>query len=121
MSHKTGDLKAEIEAKRIAAKHHVRVYMAEWDENVTGDTNELPDQIMRAIQESDAFLVHVIAQIKDLDVDWVRNWWSTRYEKGAGQDHVHRGRWSAALCRESFETLDDYGGGGQVDREQRIG
>ena len=65
MSHKTGDRQAEIEAGRIAAKHHVRVYMAEWDENVVGDTDELPDQIMDAIQESDAFLVHVIAQIKN--------------------------------------------------------
>ncbi len=65
MSHKTGDIHAEIEAMRIAEKHHVRVYMAEWDENVVGDTDELPDQIMDAIQESDAFLVHVIAQIKN--------------------------------------------------------
>ena len=65
MSHKTGDYHAEIQAKRIAKKHNVQVYMAEWDENVVGDTDELPEHIMDAIQESDAFLVHVIAQIKN--------------------------------------------------------
>ena len=65
MSHKTGDRQAELEAKRIAARHPVEVYMAEWDEDVVGDTNELPDHIMDAIQKSDGFLVHVIAQIKN--------------------------------------------------------
>lgn len=63
MSHKTGDLKAEIVAEYISKNHHVQVYMAEWDDNVHGDSNELPDQIMTAIRESDAFLVNVIAEI----------------------------------------------------------
>ena len=66
MSHKTGDSKAEKIANYISEKHRVQVYMAEWDDNVHnvhGDSNELPDQIMTAIRESDAFLVNVIAEI----------------------------------------------------------
>lgn len=63
MSHKTGDVQAEIEANYIAVKHKVAVYMAEWDENVVSDSILLPDYIMYAIRASDAFLVHVIAQI----------------------------------------------------------
>lgn len=63
MSHKTGDRQAEIEAKYISENYRVQVYMAEWDDHVQGDSNELPDHIMRAIRKSDAFLVHVVAQI----------------------------------------------------------
>lgn len=63
MSHKTGDDQAEIEARYISENHRVKVYMAEWDEHVQGDSNHLPDHIMRAIRKSDAFLVHVVAQI----------------------------------------------------------
>ncbi len=63
MSHKTGDSKAELIAKYISDNHRVQVYMTEWDDNVHGDSNELPDQIMTAIRESDAFLVNVIAEI----------------------------------------------------------
>ena len=64
MSHKTGDIQAETEAKRIREKHRVDVFLAEWDENITHDTDELPEYIMDAIKDSDAFLVHVIEQIK---------------------------------------------------------
>ena len=63
MSHKTGDVQAEIEAEYIASKHRVKVYMAEWDGGVVGDSNQLPDYIMNAIRKSDGFLVHVIAEI----------------------------------------------------------
>lgn len=63
MSHKTGDDQAENEAKYIARKHGVKVYMAEWDDNVQGDSNELPDHIMNAIRNSNGFLVNVIAEI----------------------------------------------------------
>ena len=63
MSHKTGDVQAEIEAKYIADNHEVKVYMAEWDEHVVGDRDQLPDFIMDAIRKSDGFLVHVIAEI----------------------------------------------------------
>ena len=63
MSHKTGDRQAETEAKYITNEHHVQVYMAEWDDNVQYDSNELPDYIMTAIRKSDGFLVHVIAKI----------------------------------------------------------
>ena len=63
MSHKTGDHEAEKIAKYISDNHRVQVYMTEWDDNVHGDSNELPDHIMTAIRESDAFLVNVIAEI----------------------------------------------------------
>ena len=63
MSHKTGDDQAETEAKYIASKHEVKVYMAEWDGYVDGDSNQLPDHIMDAIRRSDGFLVNVIAGI----------------------------------------------------------
>ena len=63
MSHKTGDDQAETEAKYIAFKHEVTVYMAEWDDYVDGDSNRLPDHIMEAIRRSDGFLVNVIAGI----------------------------------------------------------
>ena len=59
MSHKTGDSRAEFEAKYIAQTHGVNVYMAEWDEDVDGDSPVLPDHIMRAIKQSNGFLVHV--------------------------------------------------------------
>ena len=63
MSHKTGDIQAVAEAQYIARKHEVGVYMAEWDDDVCGDSNELPDYIMSAIRKSDGFLVNVIAEI----------------------------------------------------------
>ena len=63
MSHKTGDVRAEIEAEYIADKHKVKVYMTEWDEHVVDDSSQLPDYIMDAIRKSDGFLVHVIAEI----------------------------------------------------------
>lgn len=63
MSHRTGDSQAEKEAEYIARKHNVKVYMAEWDDNVQGDSNQLPDHIMNAIRNSDGFLVNVIAEI----------------------------------------------------------
>ena len=63
MSHKTGDQQAEAEAKYIAEKHRVQVYMAEWDDNVQGDSVELPNNIMMAIRKSDGFLVNVVAEI----------------------------------------------------------
>ena len=63
MSHKTGDQQAEAEAKYIAEKHRVQVYMAEWDDSVQGDSVELPNDIMKAIRKSDGFLVNVIAEI----------------------------------------------------------
>ena len=63
MSHKTGDTEAEIEARYIAVRHGVKVYMAEWDDHVGGDSNLLPDHIMDAIRQSDGFLVNVIAEI----------------------------------------------------------
>ena len=46
MSHKTGDDQAEREAKRITRQHRVEVYMAEWDDDVVGDSNLHP-----AVQE----------------------------------------------------------------------
>ncbi len=63
MSHKTGDIRAEDEARYISDRHGVQVYMAEWDDSVDGDSNELPDYIMNAIRECDGFLVNVIAEI----------------------------------------------------------
>ena len=63
MSHKTGDAQAEKEAKHISEKHKVKVYMAEWDDSVDGDSNELPDHIMESIRKSNGFLVNVIAEI----------------------------------------------------------
>ena len=59
MSHKTGDSRAELEARYIAQTHGVNVYMAEWDEDVDGDSPVLPDHIMKAIKQSNGFLVHV--------------------------------------------------------------
>ena len=63
MSHKTGDRGAKTEAQYIAEKFRVKVYMAEWDENIYDDSSSLPDYIMEAIRRSAGFLVHVIAQI----------------------------------------------------------
>ena len=63
MSHKTHDLRAEAEAKYISEKHGIQVYMAEWDDNVQSDSDEMPDHIMRAIRGSDGFLVNVVAEI----------------------------------------------------------
>ena len=63
MSHKTGDRRAEDEARYISNKHQLHVYMAEWDADVAGDSHELPDHIMTAIRESDGFLLHVIEAI----------------------------------------------------------
>lgn len=64
MSHKTGDTDAECEARYIQRKLGLKVYMAEWDADVHGDSNALPAYIMRAIDVSEAFLVHVIDAIK---------------------------------------------------------
>jgi len=63
MSHKTGDEKAEATARYIAEKHQIKVYMAEWDDEIYGDSNALPDHIMQAIRKSNGFLVNVIAEI----------------------------------------------------------
>ncbi len=63
MSHKTGDVKAVTEAKYITDTHGVVVYMAEWDDEIDSDSDSLPDYIMQAIQNSDGFLVNVIAEI----------------------------------------------------------
>ena len=63
MSHKTGDGQAVVEARHIAQTYRVQVYMAEWDDNVEGDSNRLPDYIMTAIRKSNGFLVNVIAEI----------------------------------------------------------
>ena len=63
LSHKTGDMKAQYEARYIADKHHVEVYMAEWDNRVYGDSADLPDHIMNAIQRSEGFLLNVIREI----------------------------------------------------------
>ena len=65
MSHKTGDDQAEREAKRITRQHRVEVYMAEWDDDVVGDSNQLPDHIMNAIRQSKGFLVSVIPAIAE--------------------------------------------------------
>ena len=63
MSHKTGDYRAETEARYISNRHQLQVYMAEWDDHVDGDSHELPNHIMMAIRRSDGFLVNVIAEI----------------------------------------------------------
>lgn len=63
LSHKTGDIKAEVEARYISEKHHILVYMAEWDDRVYRDSAELPDHIMNAIQRSEGFLLNVIPEI----------------------------------------------------------
>ena len=63
MSHKTGDKQAEEEAAYIVRKHGLKVYMTEWDDNVEGDSDQLPDYIMAAIRSSNAFLVNVSARI----------------------------------------------------------
>ena len=65
MSHKTGDLEAEKVAEYISENHRVQVYMAEWDDDIQGDSSRLPDHIMMAIRKSDGFLVNVIAQIRE--------------------------------------------------------
>lgn len=64
MSHKTDDPGAETEARYIQRTLGVKVYMAEWDDNVHGDSMALPEYIMRVIGVSEAFLVHVIDEIK---------------------------------------------------------
>ena len=63
MSHRMGDAQAETEARRISNTHKVKVYMAEWDDSVDGDSNQLPDHIMDSIRRSDGFLVNVIPEI----------------------------------------------------------
>ena len=63
MSHKTGDSQAENEAAYIAHTHGVKVYMAEWDDNIHVDSDEIPDHIMDAIRICDGFLVNVTAAI----------------------------------------------------------
>ena len=68
MSHKTGDDQAEREAKRITRQHRVEVYMAEWDDDVVGDSNQLPDHIMNAIRQSKGFLVSVIPAVSRMAI-----------------------------------------------------
>lgn len=63
MSHKTGDAEAMREATYIADGYKVSVYMAEWDDKIGGDPDELPDYIMEAIRKSNGFLVNVTAAI----------------------------------------------------------
>ena len=63
LSHKTGDKRAEIEAKYIADKHSILVYMAEWDDEICKESFGLPDYIMKAIRQSDGFLLSVTPQI----------------------------------------------------------
>lgn len=63
MSHRTGDDLAEAIARDLAKRHEIEIYMAEWDDTVQRDSNELPDHIMMAIRESHGFLVNVIAEI----------------------------------------------------------
>ena len=65
MSHKTGDTQAEREATRISKEHKIGVYMAEWDKNIVGDSEEMPEYIMNAIRNCRAFLVHVDSSISD--------------------------------------------------------
>lgn len=61
----TGDHGAELEARRICQEHSVDVYMVEWDDNVDGDSDQLPEYIMKAIGVSRAFWVYVIQQVAD--------------------------------------------------------
>lgn len=63
LSHKTGDTKAVVEARYIADRYGVRVYMAEWDDRVHRESAGLPDYIMNAIRKSDGFLLNVIPEI----------------------------------------------------------
>ena len=63
MSHKTGDVQAMNEANYIADRHKISVYMAEWDDKVGRDPDELPGYIMEAIRKSNGFLVNVTAEI----------------------------------------------------------
>ena len=63
MSHKTGDASAAVEARYIANKHQVQVYMAEWDDTIDDDSDELPEYIMSTIRKSKGFLVNVIGEI----------------------------------------------------------
>ena len=68
MSHKTGDNQAETEAQRITRKHRVEVYMAEWDDDVVEDSNQLPNHIMNAIRQSKGFLVSVIPAVSRMAI-----------------------------------------------------
>lgn len=63
LSHKTGDTKAVGEANYIVQEDGVRVYMAEWDDNVHGESTDFPAYIMRAIGKCDGFLLNVIPEI----------------------------------------------------------
>ena len=65
LSHKTGDPEAENIARYIQKKHRVNVYVAEWDDNVYGDSNHLPSYIMNIIKLTDGFLVNATRQVKD--------------------------------------------------------
>ena len=64
MSHKTSDTEAVQIARYISMRHGVKVYMAELDSTVQRDSRDLPENIMRAIEASRCFLVHVIDAIK---------------------------------------------------------
>lgn len=90
MSHKTGDSQAEEEARYISEAHRVQVYLAEWDDLVDNDSNQLPEYILSAIRSSDGFLVSVIAQI-------VVSMW-IGYEIGGA--HAMSKRWAKIMYRE---------------------
>ena len=63
LSHKTGDEKAENLALYLSNEHQIKVYMAEWDNHIYGDSSQLPDYIIEAIRKSNGFLVHVTHEI----------------------------------------------------------
>ena len=61
LSHKTGDAKALEEARYIAEKHRVQVYMAEWDDQVSVGKQEPTDQAdgeKRAVRRPQRGRVH---------------------------------------------------------------
>lgn len=64
LSHKTGDEKAEDLAIDLSKTHKIKVFMAEWDDHVHGDSDQLPDYIIEAIGKSRGFLVHVTQEIR---------------------------------------------------------
>ena len=105
MSHKTGDDQAEREAKRITRQHRVEVYMAEWDDAVVGDSNQLPDHIMNAIRRSKGFLVSVIPAIAESMWVGYEIGGAHAMQKSLGQHHVQGGRPPSTLSGERFGVL----------------
>ncbi len=63
LSHKTGDTKADVLAVYLSTTHQIKIYMAEWDDNIYGDSSKLPEYIIEAIGKSKGFLVNVIREI----------------------------------------------------------